>query len=378
MNVQSHQSHAITTMAIVREAFSPSTADGGGHHDDSAGHDSTSDDDDIAPSSKFLADLKTESVRCRNELAKQEKRFEELKKVHHASMENIVSIYTTLEKTFDAHLGQLEAHSSSLLAQQHRLEELLTKDYSVASSPSKANELKRDASSVEAATPPRKRSKAAAASPTPVRLLPPRKAAPAHELPPTLRGHPGKPPARGRPAKADDSEVHDVTEFAYHGRWDVARCGQFSEIDQQGRRMRSTSSGWNVVIGREPADSFVVRVSFPTTKQKNSVAIGLTKEPNFWKEPLQATHSAFDFNQFGWFLNVQRGALCSKAGHDNAPYCTRFKTGDVLAVVLDTDTSTMRFFKNGKDLGVAFTDVTERDMYPAVITYDRGIKLELL
>ncbi|RHY32026.1 hypothetical protein DYB32_002953 [Aphanomyces invadans] len=379
------QTHKVAAMTVMTETFSPSakgtrkhersrTSDrktvvhaGGSSHDDSGTQ--SSDEDDLSVNSKFLADLKAESIHCRKQLAKQEEQFEELKKIQHASMNTILSTFTALEKKLNSHLGLLEDQSTSLLRQQHHVEELLNKDYSVASS-----NIEDHNQSTDPTMPPSKRSRVA--SPVPVRVLPPRTAPPPPALlkPLQTSKSTGK---RGPRSKADNVAVHDMTPYLYPGRWDVARCGHYSEFDRNGRRLRTTSSGWNVVIGREPADAFVVRISFPTTKQKNTVAIGLTKDPSFWKEALQRPHSPLDFNQFGWFLNVQRGALCSKDGHDNTPYCTRFKTGDVLGVVLDAANSEMRFFKNGRDLGVAF-HVAKRGMYPAVVTYDRGIKVEIV
>jgi hypothetical protein len=53
------------------------------------------------------------------------------------------------------------------------------------------------------------------------------------------------------------------------------------------------------------------------------------------------------------------------AGH-NPSYGPSFTEGDVVGALLDRKDGTIRYFKNGKDLGVAFKGVTRQDLYPVV------------
>lgn len=47
-------------------------------------------------------------------------------------------------------------------------------------------------------------------------------------------------------------------------------------------------------------------------------------------------------------------------------YGPEFAAGDVIGALLDRAARTITFFKNGEDLGVAFTDVSEEHLYPTV------------
>ncbi|KDO28199.1 hypothetical protein SPRG_06248 [Saprolegnia parasitica CBS 223.65] len=151
--------------------------------------------------------------------------------------------------------------------------------------------------------------------------------------------------------------------------WDLGRCGALASISDDRRLVKTTANGWNVVMG----DGM--------TKAHNTIALGFTTEPDFWRQPSAATN-VFNFCDAGWFLNVRKGTRCSRDGHDDSAFATSLKSGDVLTVVFDRPLRTIRFLRNGNalgsSLGVAYADIAETELYPALVSYDRGVGVQLV
>ncbi|CAK4638922.1 hypothetical protein LEN26_005696 [Aphanomyces euteiches] len=333
-------------------------------------------EDSTAIPGGFYRDLHSSAAFLHHTLEQEEKNLIELKKVHEQSIKVVTKHFTTLEKKISAQLSAIDRQAEHIREQERRADTLLTTQYDQQAPPSPVRQQ-------HESSPASKKRAISYNEPTQTRVPTTRSESQDHQPP-------SKKPSKGRPVKPKTptrvvvpttyekgDDLNSIAEYLYPGRWDVARCGQFATISNEGRVVKTTGNGWNVVIGREPADRFSVKISFPTTKQKNSVAIGFTQETAFWKVPVQNPHSIFMFNEHGWFLNVRRGALCSKLGHDNDPYCAPFKTGDVLTVVLDRAANSISFYKNRKHMGIAYTNVLETDLFPAMATYDRGLKIAL-
>ncbi|EQC40793.1 hypothetical protein SDRG_01863 [Saprolegnia diclina VS20] len=182
-------------------------------------------------------------------------------------------------------------------------------------------------------------------------------------------------------AKMDVAPVKQQGEESPECRWDLGRCGALASISDDLRLVKTTANGWNVVMGSTMVDVFSVQLFYPKTKAHNTIALGFTTEPDFWQQPTAETN-VFNFCDAGWFLNVRKGTRCSRDGHDDSPYATGLKSGDVLTVVLDRPLRTIRFLRNGnalgKSLGVAYADIAETDLYPALVSYDRGVGVQLV
>ncbi|OQR93712.1 hypothetical protein ACHHYP_02334 [Achlya hypogyna] len=181
-------------------------------------------------------------------------------------------------------------------------------------------------------------------------------------------------PKKAREVKAKRAKVEmdctppDLVDIC----WDPARCGQLSSIAVGGRQVTTTGNGWNVVVADAVIDAFEVQLVFPKTKATNTIAIGFTAEPEFWREPTPKMQ-IFDFWKSGWYINVRRGTLCSRYGHDDASFASSFKSGDTLTVVFDRTLKTIRFLRNGSPLGIAYSDIEVSELYPALVSYDRGV-----
>ncbi|KDO28198.1 hypothetical protein SPRG_06247 [Saprolegnia parasitica CBS 223.65] len=175
--------------------------------------------------------------------------------------------------------------------------------------------------------------------------------------------------------------VHESPHVAHTDvTWDLGRCGPLSMIRNHRRTVTMTAAGWNVVIGASVTRRFSVLVTLPKNKHHNTVAIGLTHEPDFWQDPITNTAPVFFFNHTGWYLNVRKGSLCSR-DHDDAPFASKIKSGDVITCVWDADAGSIRFLRNELDLGVAFEGIFgshDWQLYPALISYDKNIEVTLL
>ncbi|CAK4076579.1 unnamed protein product [Aphanomyces euteiches] len=167
--------------------------------------------------------------------------------------------------------------------------------------------------------------------------------------------------------------------FVASPRWDLERCGQFGCIINLGRTVRTTGEGWNVVIAKEPADHFTVRLTLPPTL-RHPFAIGFTREPNFWKIPVINPPRIFAYHKTGWFLNAQKGSLCSRDGHEDEPFVDPLQSDDVLTVAYDYDLQTIGFKLNGKPLGdgPSFQQVKDLQLYPAIVSYDEDVEVEFV
>ena len=90
------------------------------------------------------------------------------------------------------------------------------------------------------------------------------------------------------------------------------------------------------------------------------VALGVA-DANVFKPQYQNVGAA----EHSWALS-KSGKISSGEGWK--PYTDKLESGDIVGVELDMDTGTLKFFRNGRDLGVAFTQLDGRGyrMVPAV------------
>ncbi|OQR94919.1 hypothetical protein THRCLA_22201 [Thraustotheca clavata] len=185
-------------------------------------------------------------------------------------------------------------------------------------------------------------------------------------------------PTRSTRTKQIKQEIlSDDDEKSVPTLWDASRAGQFTSITDNGRTVLTNGYGWNVVIAEDMIETFDVHLHFPKSKYTNTIAIGFTCEPEFYHEPTPDMQ-VFDFWKSGYYINVRRGTLCSRDGHDNASFGPAFKSGDILTVVFDRTMKTIRFLRNGNHLGIAYSDIHESQLYPALVSYDRGVKIKLM
>ncbi|OQR94916.1 hypothetical protein THRCLA_08065 [Thraustotheca clavata] len=162
--------------------------------------------------------------------------------------------------------------------------------------------------------------------------------------------------------------------------WDLDRCGPYAFIRNNAHSIYTTQAGWNVVVGTCTAKRFAVQITLPKNKYVNTIAIGFTHEPNFWRDPINKHPKVFFFNHTGWYMNIRKGTLCSR-DHDDSPFASKLKSGDVLSSIWDDVHGTIRFLRNDIDMGVAFKGIFNHhnwQLYPAIVSYDKNIEITIL
>ncbi|CAK4074443.1 unnamed protein product [Aphanomyces euteiches] len=209
-----------------------------------------------------------------------------------------------------------------------------------------------------------------------------------HTVIPKKRGRPksepNRAPKRGKAPPLEEKPLEEVlaeisgevVEPPIQQRlfWDPERVGQYASVSNNGMTMKTRGPAWNVAMGNITVDCFAVKIGFPKTKYRNAIAIGFIKEPSFW-EVQHESSAVFVFNYSGWYMNVRKGSLCSLQGHDDAPFVHPLKHGDILTVILDKTSKTISFLQNDTHLGVAFKDIEDEALFPAIISYDANVEM---
>ena len=84
-----------------------------------------------------------------------------------------------------------------------------------------------------------------------------------------------------------------------------------------------------------------------------------------------------NYSKCGWFIWTERGTIFSQSGHSHSPYYNQaINVGDVIGLEW-TKNGDIYYFLNGKDLGVAFTNVVG-DYYPAFEMYHDRTSIEFV
>ena len=100
--------------------------------------------------------------------------------------------------------------------------------------------------------------------------------------------------------------------------------------------------------------------------------------------------SSRNYETNGWFIDVVHGSLWSKDGdwkrkyyNHITEYTASIEIGDVITAIFDVKQSQISFLVNGEDLGIAFKNVNEERLYPAIEMFDedrseQGAKITLV
>ena len=75
-------------------------------------------------------------------------------------------------------------------------------------------------------------------------------------------------------------------------------------------------------------------------------------------------HIPYQSNQISWAYDGYRSSRWSNKTAE--PYGWRWRSGDVVGVLLDIDLLEMKFYLNGEDLGTAFLNFSGPEMFPAL------------
>ena len=112
------------------------------------------------------------------------------------------------------------------------------------------------------------------------------------------------------------------------------------------------NSGWNAVIGTQPSEKFSVKINYFV--DGHYIMIGMASLNNF-------DCNARNCDNNGYFLHFRTGCLYDKKL--KSLYCPPIKVGTIVTMILIQNE--IRYIIDGKDCGVAFSNVTEQ-LYPAI------------
>ena len=146
--------------------------------------------------------------------------------------------------------------------------------------------------------------------------------------------------------------------------WDTSKMGPDLEVINSGssviRKASSAGESSNyaettAILGAQSTTRFSLRL---IENVATKALIGLAPRETF---------DVYGKNSLncGWYLSLSTGTLISRSCY-NKPYCSAFSTGELITVIFDTQRNEISFERNGKALGVAFTDVPRQALFPAV------------
>ncbi|RHY34166.1 hypothetical protein DYB32_004179 [Aphanomyces invadans] len=161
-------------------------------------------------------------------------------------------------------------------------------------------------------------------------------------------------------------------------RIDRVRKGPYIKLDNRDTRMSLTrDKGWQSAIGVARFDSGVhtweVKIAMVTAS--SNVFLGIAR-----KDVRFDSYLGKDNRGWGWIGNR---ALWHNGSKQRGTYGEKFKTGDVIRMVLDLKRGTLSYALNGKDLGVAFGPggtgpKLEGTFYPGFALYNQRDVVELI
>ncbi|KDO29266.1 hypothetical protein SPRG_19926 [Saprolegnia parasitica CBS 223.65] len=161
-------------------------------------------------------------------------------------------------------------------------------------------------------------------------------------------------------------------------RIDRLRKGPYIKLDARDTRLSLTrDKGWQSAIGVARFDSGVhtweVKISFVTAS--SNIFLGIAR-----KDVRFDSYLGKDNRGWGWIGNR---ALWHNGSKQRGTYGEKFKTGDVVRLILDLKRGTLSYALNGKDLGVAFGPggtgpKLEGTFYPGFALYNQRDVIELV
>ncbi|RHY55188.1 hypothetical protein DYB30_001880 [Aphanomyces astaci] len=161
-------------------------------------------------------------------------------------------------------------------------------------------------------------------------------------------------------------------------RIDRVRKGPYIKLENRDTRMSLTrDKGWQTAVGVARFDSGVhtweVKIAMVTAS--SNVFLGIAR-----KDVRFDSYLGKDNRGWGWIGNR---ALWHNGSKQRGTYGEKFKTGDVIRMVLDLKRGTLSYALNGKDLGVAFGPggtgpKLEGSFYPGFALYNQRDVVELI
>ena len=151
----------------------------------------------------------------------------------------------------------------------------------------------------------------------------------------------------------------------------ISATTQSIAIEEQGMLIRST-------VGVN--SSVLLDIGFKTGKaawEMELVEDTTSQCTCFGAATKPVTDSSYERSPDMWMYRCYNGQLYTR-GTSSGRKCKRIKKGNIIRVELDMDIGTLRYFVDGEDQGVCFTDMNKYgEVFPAVAFYgqDRAVRL---
>ena len=150
--------------------------------------------------------------------------------------------------------------------------------------------------------------------------------------------------------------------------WDPTKKSDNATYSENGLKVTKTSGDkkWNCgVIGNVKVDKYSVKIE---KRENGCINIGFTTgevwEPN-----------GENYRENGWFL-ATKGKLFGIGGIISKVYTDQLQENDIVTVIRDG--TAIRFAINGIDKGIAFENVPNEPLYPALDLYDLNNSLSIV
>lgn len=88
--------------------------------------------------------------------------------------------------------------------------------------------------------------------------------------------------------------------------------------------------------------------------------------------------NAKNYHKCGWYLFALNGTLWSQNGDHQRPYAVGVSTGSTIEATYDASSRRISFSVDKYDYGIAFQNVPNENLYPAVEIIDVGVSITLL
>lgn len=155
--------------------------------------------------------------------------------------------------------------------------------------------------------------------------------------------------------------------------WKTSDLNENLKLINEDRTVRQISqtngAGWNAcILGIRSTKRYTVRV--------DSLSGGLMMIGFVPSSLLNYRSSGSNGTACGWYLYAARGVLYSQDGDNRKEYTSvELNDGCDLTVIYDKDGGTIRYEKDQVDLGIAFSNIFDQELIPAVDFSSVGAQL---
>ncbi len=140
-------------------------------------------------------------------------------------------------------------------------------------------------------------------------------------------------------------------------------------VTKEGKVITKKRNGWSTLRFTPAVKSGVLKFKFKVLRMDDFIGIGCVPTT---AENLKT--KALSFIGYSYWSTGRKIAL----DDDGEVYGARYGTGNVIEVTIDMDARTLSFATNGKSQGVAYENLPEEGVYPAICIFVKNNSVEIL